>query len=227
MKHLTVALVVFFATVNIFAQTQNAQAGFATIKEIAGTVELKRPGSANYVHASVGDRVANATIISTGFRSSAVLDTGSSTITVRPLTNLSLETIMDTGNAETTNLELKTGRIRVDVNPPTGSRTNFNVQSPSSTASVRGTNFEMDFMNLKVNKGTVQLGSAASDQPVVVIAGQSSWVDAETGKAINSYDAGELNRALPAMPGQGSMPGATRSQTKGLFAADITLISKE
>jgi len=227
MKHLTIALVVFLLTASIFAQNLNAQASSATIKEITGTVELKAPGSANYRPARVGDRVGNATIISTGFKSTAVLETGSSTITIRPLTNLSLETIMSNKEGtrtEDTNLELRTGRVRVDVSPPAGNRANFNVQSPSSTASVRGTNFEMDSMNLKVNEGTVRFGGGG--QPVIVIANQNSFVNTETGKAVNSFDAGEQNRALPAMPGEGSVPGTLRPRAEGLFVADIILDNK-
>jgi len=223
MKHLLAVFIIFLVTANIFAQNQGGQARFATIKEMTGTVELKLPGSANWVPAKVGDRVGNATIISTGFKSMAMLDTGSSTIMVRALTNLSLEAIMGMDSVETTNLELRTGRIRVDVNPPSGSRANFNVQSPSATASVRGTSFEMDVTNLKVSKGSVKFGSKSGGQSVAVIAGQSTRVDTDTGKAVNSFDAGESNRALPAMPGEGSMPGALRSQMEGFVVAEIVL----
>ena len=219
MKHLVIALVLFLAAAGIFAQNQNA-----VIKEITGTVELKAPGQANFRPARVGERVGNTTIISTGFKSTAVIEIGSSTITVRPLTSLSLETILGTNEGPATNLELRTGRVRVDVNPPAGSRANFNVQSPSSTASVRGTNFEMDFMNITVNKGTVVFGSG--DQPVLVTAGQSTWVDTVTGKVLNTFDAGELNRDLPALPGQGQVPGSVRPRAEGLFVADIILDSK-
>ncbi|MCL2758913.1 MAG: FecR family protein [Treponema sp.] len=222
MKRLAIVLIIFLMAASLFAQNQSA-----VIKELTGTVELKAPGAANWTAARVGDRVGNATIISTGFKSTALLDTGSSTIMVRSLTNLSLENIINMENTEaTTNLELRTGRVRVDVAPPSGSRVNFNVQTPSSTASVRGTNFEMDFMNLRVNEGTVRFSSAAGGQPVIVIGGQSSFVDSETGKAVNSFDAGDSNRALPPLPGQGSMPGALRPLGEGFFVTDMTLESK-
>ena len=221
MKRLTLVLIILLTAANLFAQTQGA-----VIKELTGTVELKAPGSANWVQARVGDRVGNATIISTGFKSNAVLDTGSSTIMVRSLTNLSLENIINRDNTETsTNLELRTGRVRVDVAPPAGNRVNLNVQTPTSTASVRGTNFEMDSINLSVSEGTVVFGSSSGGQPVQVTAGQRALVDADTGKVISTFDAEELNRALPLMPGEEAMPGALRSQREGIVIAEITLQS--
>jgi len=230
MKYLSIALVVFLMTANIFAQNQNTRAGFATIKEVTGTVEVKAPGSANFIPAKTGDRVANAAIISTGFKSTAVLETGSSAIRVQPLTRLSLETLLDMNNAgsETANLELRTGRVRVDVNPPAGNRANFNVQTPSSTASVRGTNFEMDSSNLKVNEGTVRFGAASGAQGAIVIAGQNARVNTVTGKTVNSFDTAEINRALPAMPGEGSLSagGASKPKAEGRLVAEIILESK-
>jgi len=137
---------------------------------------------------------------------------------------MSLATIMDADNTESTNLDLRAGRVRVDVSPPAGTRANFSVQSPSTTASVRGTNFEMDSTNLRVNEGTVMFGSTTSAQPVVVIGGQTTWVNTETGRIVNTFDAGEINRALPVMPGQGSVPGTLRPQAEGQFVGDVILL---
>jgi hypothetical protein len=43
----------------------------------------------------------------------------------------------------------------VDVNPPAGTKASLSVNSPTATASVRGTSFEFDTRNLRVNSGTV------------------------------------------------------------------------
>ena len=152
MKKIIIALLltVIFSTV-VFAQN-------GVIREITGEVELKRSGSSAFVRASAGDSVDLNTIISTGFRSTAVVAIGSSTITVRPLTRLSLREIQSTGNTETVNVSMQTGRVRVDVQPPAGTRANFTVQSPSATASVRGTSFDFDTVNLSVHEGKVVFG---------------------------------------------------------------------
>jgi hypothetical protein len=69
---------------NAFAQ--DVQARFLTI---TGTVEVQRRGG-GWAPAAEGDVVDADTIISTGFKSSASLSLGNSTIQVRPLTRLTL-----------------------------------------------------------------------------------------------------------------------------------------
>ncbi|MCL1958895.1 MAG: FecR family protein [Spirochaetes bacterium] len=143
------------------------------IKELTGEVELKKSGSNSFVQANAGDAVAANTIISTGFRSTAIIAVGSSVITVRPLTRLSLAEIQSAENTEKVNVNLQAGRVRVEVKPPAGTKTNLNVQSPSATASVRGTTFEMDTQNLNGVEGKVML-TGTSGAPVMVTGGNSS-----------------------------------------------------
>jgi len=131
------------------------------IREFTGDVELKHAGSAVFVPASAGASITTNTIISTGFRSTAVIEVGSSVISVSPLTRLTLAEIQSSENSENVNVDLAAGRVRVDVKPPAGTRANFTVQSPSATASVRGTSFEMDTQNLVVNEGRVILNGTA------------------------------------------------------------------
>jgi len=132
----------------VFAQT-------AVIKELTGTVELKLAGAADFIPANAGVEVAQNTIISTGFKSTALVQTGSAVITVRPLTRLTLTEIQASQGTENLNLSLQAGRVRIDVNPPAGSKASLNIESPSATASVRGTSFEFDTRNLRVHSGTV------------------------------------------------------------------------
>lgn len=166
----------------VFAQNSDA-----VIKEFTGTVELKRNNSAAWVPAKPGDEISKSMVISTGFRSMAVLTVGSSTLTVHPLTRLSLEEIINQNKNETVNLKLNTGKVKVDVNPPSGTRTSFNVQSPSSTASVRGTSFEMDSDSLQVQTGSVAY-SGTGGRTVMVKAGNSSYVKAD-GNVVSSLEA--------------------------------------
>jgi hypothetical protein len=200
---------VIFLMVTALAFAQNPE---AMIREISGTVELKAIGSADWTPAKTGDRVAQSTIISTGFKSMAIVAVGSSTFTVRPLTRLSLEAIMSQDNTESINVALRTGRVQVDVKPPAGGRANFTVQTPSATASVRGTVFDIDPVSLRVLEGSVSYQSTADNaRPVMVSDGQSSQVDTNTGKTVNPYVQAEANRRLPALAGALAAPGAESS----------------
>ncbi|MDR0494471.1 MAG: FecR family protein [Treponema sp.] len=125
------------------------------IREFSGDVQLKHSGSSTFVPAQSGSEVAQDTVVSTGFKSTAIIAVGSSTVVVQPLTRLSLAEIQTSAGTETINMNLQSGRVKVEVKPPAGTKANFSVQSPSATASVRGTSFEFDTRNLKVSEGTV------------------------------------------------------------------------
>jgi len=190
------------------------------IRELTGEVEIKRAGSSVFVSASAGDTVASNTIISTGFRSTAVIAIGSSLITVRPLTRLSLAEIQSVESTENVNLNLQAGRVRVDVNPPAGTRTNLTIQSPSSTASVRGTSFDMDNDSLSVNEGTVILTGTAG--PPVMVTGGNSSNSTPDGTAADPVVVAELSLAPPSPVGTPS-PDVI-SQPSDPAAGDIEII---
>ena len=130
-----------------------AQSGI--IREFSGTVEIKTAGDANFVPAAAGAELKQDTVISTGFKSTAIVEVGSTVIAVRPLTRLTLAEIRASQGTETLNVNLQAGRVRVDVNPPAGTKVSMSVTSPSATASVRGTGFEFDTRNINVQNGTV------------------------------------------------------------------------
>jgi hypothetical protein len=175
MKNVFCFVLMFFATVCVICAQSAAQNG--VIRELTGEVELKPAGATAFVAARTGAEVAPNTIVSTGFKSTAVIAVGSSVITVRPLTRLSLAEIQSSAGTENLNVNLQAGRVRVEVNPPAGSRANFTVQSPTATASVRGTSFEFDTVNLRVNQGRVAF-SGASGLVTMVNAGGANFVGA-------------------------------------------------
>jgi len=125
------------------------------IKQVSGTVELLRAGETAYVPAKAGDLVGENTVISTGFRSYALIEIGGAAVNVQPLTRLTLTEIRALENEESLQVYLRAGSVQVDVTPPSGTRTNFTVQSPMAVASVRGTGFYFDTRNLHVTHGTV------------------------------------------------------------------------
>jgi hypothetical protein len=198
MKKFVVMVFFFAAAALLFAQNSSA-----VINEMTGTVELKRTGSTTWTPARVGDRIEKSTIVSTGFRSTALLAIGNSTIVVRPLTRLTLEELISQNNSETVKVNLNTGRIRVDVNPPAGGRSNFSVQSPSSTASVRGTAFDMDASSIRVSEGAVSYSAIGYD-PVIVSAGQESWIS-PAGSALTPMEAAEAACAFDDLENRGRL----------------------
>ena len=99
--------------------------------------------------------MAQNTVISTGLKSTAAVEVGSAVIAVLPLTRLTLTEILSSRGSESLNMSLQTGRVRVDVNPPAGTKASLTVSSPSATASVRGTSFYFDTRSVSVSHGSV------------------------------------------------------------------------
>jgi len=188
MKKYLVLILMTFIVSGIFAQN-------GIIRELTGEVEIKHAGSSVFAPASVGDSIALNAVVSTGFRSTAVINVGSTVITVRPLTRLSLAEIHSSTNTENINVNLQAGRVRVDVNPPAGTRANMTIQSPTAPASVRGTSFEFDTVNLTVNKGSVHFNGSAGPA-AMVNAGEQTFVGTD-GTAANPVEVVSTTLAPP------------------------------
>ena len=228
MRCFTLFMLLLHGTVLVFAQAPKA-----FIREMSGTVELKKEGSANWIPAKLNDPIGESTVISTGFKSTAIVTVGNSTLIVRALTRMSLEALMNSDETDTVNIGLSTGRIRADVKPPAGGKTSFAVQSNTATASVRGTVFEMDTVNIQVHEGSVrfQPTGGPKSRPVMVNAGQESQID-DSGAAVNPLIATEANLALPSLTGQSAASAgkgaksAPQSSGFGSLVIDVTLKPK-
>ena len=197
------------------------------IRELSGTVELKASGSSSFVPARAGDRVNQDMVISTGFKSTALLEVGSAVITVRPLTRLTLTEIHASAGAETINVMLQAGRVRVDVNPPAGTRATMAVSSPIATASVRGTSFEFDTRNVHVREGQLSfLGDRGRAMPVA--AGSSSQALGD-GKAADPIAIKQESLRPKAPVGAdksgGSSSKASASPGEGIITIDLNYSS--
>ncbi len=214
--------VVFFSLL-FFALVLASYSQVGTIKELTGEVELKPAGSQVFSPAVKDGEVAQDTIVSTGFRSSAIITVGSNEINVRPLTRLSLSEISSSGDTENLNVKLQTGRVRVDVKPPVGVRANTRVQGPSATASVRGTSFEMDTKTINVSEGRVSFGGS-NGTAVLVAAGASSGItpDGGTMDPIQAA-AAALAPSSPVGAGVGTSPASVSAPTaaEGSFSIEL------
>jgi hypothetical protein len=202
MKNVLFVLIFVMAGGFLYAQGTDTPAS-AFFREVNGTVETKAPGSAVWVDAAKGNTIEKDTIISTGFKSTAVISLGNSFLTIRPLTRLSLEAIIENQNGEQVNLYLQTGRGRAKVNPPSGGTVDFTIRSPSVTASVRGTGFDFDTENIRVEEGRV-LYSLANGRQVSVDEGERSYVDEVNNRVASPFDAALQDAAPGLPPGSGS-----------------------
>jgi hypothetical protein len=214
MKRITMTILILLCAAQVFAQT-------GVIREMTGTVELKRAGQADFVPAKTGDAVAKDTVISTGFKSTALVAVGSTVLAVRPLTRLTLAEISASAETETLNVSLQTGRVRVDVNPPAGNRAIMTVSSPTSTASVRGTSFELDGQSLRVLEGAVAF--AGSQGGVMLVgAGYTSEVS-DNGRAADPIEKYIAELMPPPVAGSdsGLRRGGSMPVSYGEFGIDI------
>jgi hypothetical protein len=95
----------------------------------------------------------------------------------------------------------------VDVNPPAGSKADLKIASPTAVASVRGTSFDLDIRNLRVDSGTVafmgkwgyELSVKEGQVGVVGLSGQALFV--------TSSQPGYDTTAIPTGGGGGSGGG--------------------
>jgi len=174
----------------------------AVIEHVTGKVEIKQPGENSFKNANVGDKLFNETVISTGFKSFTMIKLGSTTITARPLTHLTLTEIQNLADADIVNLNLQAGRVRVEVKPPAGTRASATIKGPMTTASVRGTGFEFDTDNLYVSEGVVSFGGSKGGN-ILVKAGETSRLD-QSGTVTNPKDEKISNLMPPDIAGTGA-----------------------
>jgi len=212
MKKMIIAglLMVFFV---FAAYSQNG-----VISEFTGDVTLKPAGSSDFIPVTAGSVVAQDTVVSTGFRSTAVITIGTNTINVRPLTRLLLSEIQSSANTEEIKVNLQAGRVRVDVNPPAGTKANFAVQGPSSTASVRGTSFEVDARNLQVIEGKVIYAGSNGFSSAVSAGASGAIADGGSAKDPVEILISELTPSAPVgagMSGETISPNIFVSSTSG------------
>jgi hypothetical protein len=202
MKRMTWGLLLFLAGAAVFAQDAaepQAVEPQAVIRELSGTVEVKASNAAAWSPASRGQTITRDTLVSTGFKSSALIAIGNSTLTVQPLTRLSLEELTLAGGSEKVSLSLRTGRVRANVKPPAEGKTDFTVRSPSATASVRGTVFEFNGIDLRVDEGRVHF-TGNDRSGTYVGAGHQARTDTETGRVASAGETAkeELTPYVPA-----------------------------
>jgi hypothetical protein len=149
MKRLLIITAIALALANaLFAQAQ------AVVKDFTGKVEIKAAGGA-WQPVKAGMVLDTGASISTGFSSTALLDLGTSTLKVAPLTRMQLVELIARQGSVSTTLALKVGKVNAEVKVAPGLRQEFTLKGPQATAAVRGTVFEFDGVTVNVVNGLV------------------------------------------------------------------------
>ena len=222
----------------------------AVLQSLKGKVEIKLPGASAWSPATEGQTLSPAAVLSTGFDSSVVVVIDKTTIQVKPLTRMTIDKLVAEGSTVKTTTFLRVGNISASVKSAEGVKQDFKVQSPFSTASVRGTEFDYDGLTLKVKEGLVAfiLGRlqreaegppsesdyvgapnvpADPEKSVPVAAGQDAKIvvtfSGEPPKSQSSTDQDSLKKdsGLPVGPPGG--PTGPAAPTKGSITLTITL----
>lgn len=120
------------------AATLSALSAFeATVVSAKGKVEVQN-GEA-WKALAVGNTLKKGDVVQTGFKSELVLQIKESTVTVAPLSRLTIEQLAEKETKDETRLYLDTGSLKSNVKKAENRRVGFTVKSPVATASVRGT----------------------------------------------------------------------------------------
>ena len=112
------------------------------IKEIRGTVEVKKAGSEEWIPATKDMEISEGDKISTGFRSKCSLIFGDDTeFMVKSLTQMTVNRFTKEGDTIEGRIYLRIGDIRLKVKEDQPVKTDLKVTTPNPTCSVRGTIF--------------------------------------------------------------------------------------
>lgn len=192
-------LVAILASVTVFS----VSALEAQVLSVKGKVEVQQGN--NWVAVKVGDTIAKGAVISTGFKSEAILKVKESKFTLAPLTRITIEQLASTEAKDETQLYVDSGNVSFNVKKSDNKKVGFKVRSPVATASVRGTEGSLSSNgDATVLEGLVSYGPAESSSPQVVENDSSFIPAAGTSNALTPTTDVSGKRETPLYAGQTS-----------------------
>lgn len=114
----------------------NELAGIVT--SIAGTVEISKDRGKTFTTATAGTRFEEGNLIMTGGRSSVKLRFSYGDLTVEAATNLRIDKYVNQNNIKKAQLYLNVGTVKAIIKKVANVRSDFSVQTNTTTASIRG-----------------------------------------------------------------------------------------
>ncbi len=183
--------------------------------------------------AEAGLSLVAGDFISTGFESWVVLDVpGGAEARLEELTQIKVAKLLSKKGAVKTLLRLRTGGLDAHIKKAPGVKTQFEVNTPTSTLSVRGTQEQITMSDgfgtqVKVIAGSVNVTSG-SGQSTTASAGDTSTVESADSAPSNPSD--ELNSGSISSQAdrgrtsdeQSAMNAAGGTQTTGTNEENIT-----
>jgi hypothetical protein len=153
------------------------------VDAVEGDVEVKS-GGGGWATAQQGMKLAAGDRVSTGFDSRAVLKfEDNSVVTVKPLTQLTIDRFLKDEAAMRTDVAVKIGEIRAQVEHRKDLKSDFAVITPTSVVSVRGTDEAVGVSDrgtdVDIADGKVQAENERN-QPTQVSGGQGASVAPDT-----------------------------------------------
>ena len=136
----------------------SASALEAKFVSIEGKVEILEGGM--WIPVEEGDIIQESgAVISTGFKSNAVVSVKGTNFTLGPLTRITIENMVAMENKDSTQIYIDSGSLKANVSSSDGRKVGFKVRSAVATASVRGTEFKVTSSGrLSVTQGLVSFG---------------------------------------------------------------------
>lgn len=134
----------------------------ATVVSVSGKAEIQNGNE--WVELKAGDELKAGSVVQTGFKSNVVLNIKSpnedSTITVAPLSRMTIEQLSQKGDQDNASIYLSSGSLKSNIKKTEDKRVGYQVRTPVATASVRGTEFSVKNVFRSVDINTSQ-GSVA------------------------------------------------------------------
>lgn len=136
----------------------SASALEAKFVSIEGKVEILEGGM--WIPVEEGDIIQErGAVVSTGFKSNAVVSVKGTNFTLGPLTRITIENMVSMENKDSTQIYIDSGSLKANVSSSDGRKVGFKVRSAVATASVRGTEFKVTSSGrLSVTQGLVSFG---------------------------------------------------------------------
>lgn len=146
MKKTLAVLILLLTAITAFALD-------AKVLDVVGKVEVQNASGA-WDAVTPGAVLAPGAVLSTGFKSEAVLSIDESTIIVKALTRLTVEKLYEQEGNKSSSFYLDAGGLAADVKSAADKKVSFTVKTPAVTASVRGTAGDLTVDTLVGTSGT-------------------------------------------------------------------------
>ena len=212
----------FFALTALFSIT--GQAMTAQVISLKGKVEVMRDNA--WKPLTEGEKLSRGDIVSTGFNSEAVIMVKESKITLSALTRMTVEQLAENDKKEQAQFFIDSGKLSASVKHAENKRTDFKVRSPVSTASVRGTDFEL-YATGKAKTSRGMLATSRSTSQTAEVADSDTPSDylppAQASSVFTSTKDVGNGDGIPLYAGQTSLPDYT---TGNMINPQIQMISE-